>query len=70
LKGNAKLMATDFLVYCRALKIEIKWPITRTDSKSNARNDWKTKSVKKRQKQVKKMSKFVIKVIDKKCKIP
>lgn len=48
LKGNAKLMATDFLVYCKALKIEIKWPITRTDSKSNAGNDWKTeKKVKK-----------------------
>lgn len=24
LKGNAKLKATDFLVYCKALKIEIK----------------------------------------------
>jgi DNA-binding IclR family transcriptional regulator len=24
LKGNARLMANDFLVYCKALKIEIK----------------------------------------------
>lgn len=23
LKGNARLMATDFLVYCRTLKIEV-----------------------------------------------
>ena len=24
LRGNARLMATDFLVYCKALKIEIR----------------------------------------------